>query len=72
MRTVCIGVGKRRKKYLIFICKSVIGGRNYYLESAKDITDLYEERNSFYSQYRVIMLCLVAVTGVVIFIVSRF
>ena len=50
------------KKYLIFICKSVIGGRNYYLESAKDITDLYEERNSFYSQYRVIMLCLVAVT----------
>ena len=60
------------KKYLIFICKSVIGGRNYYLESAKDITDLYEERNSFYSQYRVIMLCLVAVTGVVIFIVSRF
>ena len=55
------------KKYLIFICKSVIGGRNYYLESAKDITDLYEERNSFYSQYRV-----VAVTGVVIFIVSRF
>ena len=60
------------KKYLIFICKSVIGGRNYYLESAKDITDLYEERNNFYSQYRVIMLCLVAVTGVVIFIVSRF
>ncbi len=60
------------KKYLIFICKSVIGGRNYYLESAKDITNLYEERNSFYSQYRVIMLCLVAVTGVVIFIVSRF
>ena len=60
------------KKYLIFICKSVIGGRNYYLESAKDITDLYEERNSFYSQYRVIMLCLVVVAGVVIFIVSRF
>ena len=60
------------KKYLIFICKSVIGGRNYYLESAKDITDLYEERNSFYSQYRVIMLCLDAVTGVVILIVSRF
>ena len=25
------------KKYLIFICKSVIGGRNYYLESARTL-----------------------------------
>ena len=60
------------RRFLIFICKSVIGGRNYYLESAKDITFLYEERNSFYSQYRVVMLSLILVSGVMIFIVSRF
>ena len=60
------------KRYLIFVCKSVIGGRNYFLESAKDITSLYEERDSFYSQYRVVMLSLILVAGVVIFVVSRY
>lgn len=59
-------------RYLIFVCKSIMSGRTYYLESAKDITELYEERNSFYNQYRVIMLGLLAVTSVVIFIISHF
>lgn len=59
-------------RYLIFVCKSIMSGKTYYLESAKDITELYEERDRFYNQYRVIMLVLLAVTSVVIFIVSRF
>lgn len=59
-------------RYLIFMCKSVLGSRTYYLESAKDITYLYEERNRFYNQYRVIMLGLIAITGIVIFIISHF
>ena len=33
------------RRYLIFVCKSVMSGRVYYLESAKDITELYEERD---------------------------
>ncbi|MGN1148630.1 MAG: ATP-binding protein [Lachnospiraceae bacterium] len=65
-------LGSGESRYLIFVCKSVMGGRTYYLESSKDITDLYEERNSSYDQYRVIMLALIAATGIVIFIVSHF
>ncbi len=60
------------RRYLIFVCKSEIGGRNYYLESAKDITDVYEERDDFYSQYRVIMLGLILMIGIVVYVVSRF
>lgn len=60
------------KKYLIFVCKSVMSGKTYYLESFKDITALYEERDSFYDQYRVVMLALIAATGVVVFVLSRF
>lgn len=60
------------KKYLIFVCKSAMSGKTYYLESSKDITSLYEERDSFYDQYRVVMLALIAATGVVVFVLSRF
>lgn len=60
------------ERYLIFVCKSVMSGRTYYLESAKEITAVYEERNSFYDRYRVVMLALIAVACVVVFIVSHF
>lgn len=59
-------------RYLIFVCKSELSGRTYYLESAKDITALYEERDDFYDQYRVVMLALIAATGIVVFILSHF
>lgn len=60
------------RKYLIFVCKSVMSGRNYYLESAKDITELYEERNHFFGQFRVVMLALVVAVSIVVFVISRF
>ncbi len=59
------------KEYLVFVCKSVMGGRTYYLESLKDITDLYMERDGLYGQYRVVMLALILATGVVVFVMSH-
>ena len=59
------------RKFLIFVCRSVLSGKVYYLESAKDITALYEERDSFYDQYRVVMLALIGVSSVVIFVVTH-
>ena len=53
------------------MCKSVLGGRVYYLESAKDITELYEERDNFYAQYRVVMLVLIGISSLVIFVLSH-
>ena len=58
-------------KYLIFVCKSEMGGRTYYLESLKDITALYQERDGFYGQYRVVMLALILATGIVVFVLSH-
>lgn len=59
------------RRYLIFVCKSVMSGRVYYLESAKDITELYEERDRFYDQYRVVMLALIGISSLVIFVLSH-
>lgn len=60
------------QKYLIFLCKSVMGGRTYYLESTKDITALYEERDRFFDQYRIVMLALMATAGIIVLILSHF
>ena len=60
------------EKYLIFLCKSVMGGRIYYLESAKNITELYQERDHFYDQYRIIMLALIVSSGVIVLLLSHF
>lgn len=60
------------KKYLIFVCKSVMSGRVYYLESVKDITSLYQERENLYAQYRVLMLALISIASIVIFILTHF
>ena len=59
------------KKYLIFVYKSEMGGRTYYLESLNDITALYLERDGFYDQYRVVMLALILATGLVVFVLSH-
>lgn len=61
-----------QSRYLIFLCKSSVGGRTYYLESAKDITELYEERDHFYDQYRMIMLALIVASGVIVLLLSHF
>ena len=60
------------RKYLVFVCKSVMNGRTYYLESSQDITEIYEDRDDFYAQYRAMMLGLIIVSSIVIFIVSHF
>ena len=60
------------RKYLVFVCKSVMNSRTYYLESFQDITEVYDERDDFYAQYRTVMLVLIIVSSIIIFIVSHF
>ncbi|MBQ7955713.1 MAG: HAMP domain-containing histidine kinase [Lachnospiraceae bacterium] len=56
---------------LYFMCRSQVGNRTFYLESAKDITDIYEERDEFSDRYRIVMLVLLALSSVIIFILSH-
>ncbi len=59
-------------RYLIFMCKTSLSGRTYYLESAKNITYIYEERASFYDTYRAVMLSLIGVSAVIVLVLSHF
>lgn len=59
------------QKYLIFVCKSNMSGRTYYLESIKNITSLYTQRDDLYAQYRVVMLALIATSSIIVFILTH-
>lgn len=61
----------RDQKYLIFACKSIMSGRIYYLESVKNITSLYAERDDLFAQYQVVMLALIAASSIIIFIITH-
>lgn len=56
---------------LYFLCRSHVGNRVFYLETAKDITDIYEQREEFSDRYRMVMFGLLVVASVVIFILSH-
>lgn len=59
-------------RVLYFMCRSQVGGRVFYLESAKNITEIYEEREEFYGGYRMVMVALLVLTAVIVFILSHF
>ena len=37
--------------WLLYACRSTVGGKTYLLESLTDISDLYQERESYYDWY---------------------
>lgn len=63
---------EQENKYLIFLSKIDIGDKICYLESMKDITVIYIERDNFYVQYCIIMITLLSISGVSVLIVSSF
>lgn len=56
---------------LYFMCRSHVGNRVFYLESAKDISDIYREREEFSERYRMVMFGLLIVATVIIFVLSH-
>ncbi len=58
------------RKYLIFLSRIDVGNKVCYLESMKDITYIYSERDSFYAQYCVIMMILLLISGVIVLVIS--
>ena len=57
--------------YLLFACRSVVGGKSYYLENVRDISEIYQEREAYYDWYTMIMLVLAAVIAVLVFLVTH-
>lgn len=57
--------------YVVFMCMSECNGKVYYLETIKDITEIYIERDSFYYQYCAAIAVLIGCTGVIVLILSH-
>lgn len=64
-------VASEESRVLYYMCRSQVEGSVFYLENCKDITEIYEERDEFYSAYRIIMVVLLALAAVIIFIISH-
>jgi signal transduction histidine kinase len=59
-------------EYLIqTACMFSAGGRNYYLETFKDITALFADRQHQFEMYQRIILVLIAINGALVYLVSR-
>ncbi len=59
------------KVYAVFLCVSNCNEELYYLESIKDITDIYTERESFYYQYCSAIAVLLVCSGIIVMILSH-
>lgn len=59
------------KTFLIFVCRTEVDGQPYFLESITDISDIYEERESYYDWYVMLMLILTIITTILVFIITH-
>lgn len=57
---------------LAYACLSDVDGQTYYLESIRNISNIYTERESYYDWYTMVMLVLAAVTAVMVFLITHF
>lgn len=58
--------------YLLNICKGKTGGDGLYLGMCKDLTQIYEDRQSLLNQYRLALFLLVFIGGLCIYVLSRY
>lgn len=57
--------------WLLYACRSVVGGNTYLLESLTDISDLYQERESYYDWYTVVMMGMTVLVTLLVFFISH-
>lgn len=57
---------------LTYACRSNVDDQIYFLESSRNISSIYAERESYYDWYTMVMLVLAAVTAVLVFLITHF
>lgn len=57
--------------YVVFLCRSECKDQIYYLETIKDITEIYSERDTFYYQYCIAIAVLLVCTCIIVLILSH-
>lgn len=58
--------------YLMVMSRSDVGDEPYYLGICRDLTTIYEDRQSLLNQYRVALISLLVVGGICIYLLSRY
>ena len=57
--------------WLFYACRSTVGGKTYLLESITNISDLYQERESYYDWYTVAMMGMTILVTLLVFLISH-
>lgn len=57
--------------WLLYACRSTVGGKTYLLESLTDISDIYEERESYYDWYTIVMMGMTVLVTLLVFLISH-
>ena len=57
--------------WLLYACRSTVGGKTYLLESLTNISDIYQERESYYDWYTVIMMGMTVMVTLLVFFISK-
>lgn len=60
------------KYYIQVVSKIIAKTRIFYIESVHDVTRLYTERSTYYSLYRIVLLCVVISSSLVMTLISLY
>ncbi len=58
--------------FLLCICESNVGADKLYLGICRDLTDIYEDRQSLLNQYRLALVLLLTAGGICMYLLSRY
>ena len=58
--------------YLFAVTMSGVAESNVYLAMCRDLTEIYDARNSLLSRYRIALLCLLSAGGIWVYFLSRY
>ena len=58
--------------FLLCICQSNVGEETLYLGICRDLTEIYEDRQSLLNQYRLALVLLLVMGGICIYILSHY
>ncbi len=57
--------------WLLYACRSTVGGKTYLLESLTNISDIYQERESYYDWYTAVMMGMTVMVTLLVFLISH-
>jgi len=69
----CIATFVKKETRLLMesVCKLNIGSNEYYLFVYSDFTDIQNQRDMFWSRYGIVVICVSAISGLLLFVLTK-